>query len=88
MKLLIRIKKWYEYDPEKAKQLLAQAGLPDGFETTFMTSIDGSGQLLPLPMAEWIQRDLAKVGIKLKIQTSEWIQYVNNFTNGMLQRWG
>ncbi|GAB7056326.1 MULTISPECIES: ABC transporter substrate-binding protein [unclassified Paenibacillus] len=76
-------KKWYEYDPEKAKQLLAQAGLPDGFETTFMTSIDGSGQLLPLPMAEWIQRDLAKVGIKLKIQTSEWIQYVNNFTNGM-----
>ncbi len=27
--------KQYEYDPEKAKELLAAAGLPDGFETDF-----------------------------------------------------
>ncbi|ATY85901.1 peptide ABC transporter substrate-binding protein [Kyrpidia spormannii] len=76
-------KKWYLYDPEKAKQLLAKAGYPNGFETTLMTSVDGSGQLLPVPMAEWIQRNLAAVGIRVKLDTREWISYLSGYTNGM-----
>ncbi|MEB3101759.1 ABC transporter substrate-binding protein [Ferviditalea candida] len=73
----------YEYNPEKAKQLLAEAGYPNGFETTFQTSVDGSGQLIPVPMAEWIQRDLAKIGIKVKIETYEWITYIGVWLQGM-----
>lgn len=73
----------YEYNPEKAKQLLAEAGYPNGFETTFQTSVDGSGQLIPVPMAEWIQRDLAKIGIKVKIETYEWITYIGIWLQGM-----
>lgn len=71
----------YEYNPEKAKQLLAEAGYPNGFETIFQTSVDGSGQLIPVPMAEWIQRDLAKIGIKVKLETYEWISYLGIWTN-------
>jgi len=73
----------YPYDPAQAKKLLAEAGFPNGFETTWQTSVDGSGQLIPVPMAEWIQRDLAKVGIKMKLRTYEWITYIGYWIKGM-----
>jgi peptide/nickel transport system substrate-binding protein len=72
----------YGYDPDKAKQLLAEAGYPNGFETTMMTSVDGSGQIIPVPMAEYIQQDLAKVGIKIKLDTTEWISYLTKWAQG------
>jgi peptide/nickel transport system substrate-binding protein len=72
----------YGYNPDKAKQLLAQAGYPNGFSTQMMTSVDGSGQIIPVPMAEYIQQNLAKVGIQLKLQTSEWISYLTKWAQG------
>ena len=72
----------YSYDPAQAKKLIAEAGFPNGFETTWQTSVDGSGQLIPVPMAEWIQRDLAKVGIKMKLRTYEWITYIGYWIKG------
>jgi peptide/nickel transport system substrate-binding protein len=75
----------YGYDPDKAKQLLAQAGYPNGFGTTMMTSVDGSGQIIPVPMAEYIQQDLAKVGINIKLDTSEWISYLSKWAQGTPQ---
>ena len=52
-------KKWYGYDPAKAKQLLAQAGHPNGFTTDLYTdNVD------PYPkLFQSIQNDLAAVGI-------------------------
>jgi peptide/nickel transport system substrate-binding protein len=72
----------YGYNPDKAKQLLAQAGYPNGFSTQMMTSVDGSGQIIPVPMAEYIQQNLAKVGIQIKLQTSEWISYLTKWAQG------
>jgi peptide/nickel transport system substrate-binding protein len=78
----------YPYDPEKAKQLLAEAGYPNGFETIMLTSVDGSGQILPVPMAESIQQDLSKVGIKIKLETYEWIAYLSKWAQGMTSGYG
>jgi ABC-type dipeptide transport system, periplasmic component len=73
----------YKYDPSKAKQLLKEAGYGNGLTMTFETSTDGSGQLIPVPMAEWIQRDLAKVGINLKLKTYEWVDYLGKWQQPM-----
>ncbi|NYZ12391.1 ABC transporter substrate-binding protein [Azospirillum sp. RWY-5-1] len=66
----------YPYDVEKAKKLLADAGLANGFE------IDLWAMPVQRPynpnakrMAEMIQADLAKVGIKATIKQFEWGEY-------------
>ncbi|WP_028986444.1 ABC transporter substrate-binding protein [Thermicanus aegyptius] len=67
----------YEYNPEKAKQLLAEAGYPNGFEVTYGVPESGSGMQQPTTMAAAIQADLEKVGIRVKIQTFEWGSYLD-----------
>ncbi|MFF7706539.1 ABC transporter substrate-binding protein [Pseudomonas sp. NPDC007930] len=63
----------YPYDPAKARELLAKAGLKGGFSTTIWTRPSGS-LLNPNPAlgAQMLQADLAKVGIKADIRTIEW----------------
>jgi peptide/nickel transport system substrate-binding protein len=72
----------YERDPAKAKQLLAEAGYANGFKTIFQTSTAGSGQLLPVPMMEYLQRNLKEVGIDVEIQSFEWLSYVGLWFKG------
>ena len=64
--------KWYDYDPEAAKELLAQAGFPDGFETTFsfrdVTRIYVTRQP---QVAQEIQAQLAEIGVKINITPME-----------------
>lgn len=67
----------YEYNPEKAKQLLAEAGYADGFEVTYWVPESGSGMQQPRTMAAAIQADLAQVGIDVTIQTLEWGAYLD-----------
>ena len=73
----------YPYDPERARQLLAEAGLEDGFETAIRVPTSGSSMLIPVPMAEWIQRDLAQVGIDLEILTHDWVTYLGFWVKGL-----
>ena len=60
---------FYRYDLDKARELLAEAGMPDGFET----SIAVSETVLPgsRAMAQVWQQDLAEVGIVLSIEERE-----------------
>ncbi|MEJ7139100.1 ABC transporter substrate-binding protein [Amphibiibacter pelophylacis] len=63
----------YPYDPEQARKLLAQAGLPNGFETTLWVRSSGaSSNPNPRAGAELLQADLAKIGIKAEVRTLEW----------------
>ncbi len=63
----------YPYDVAKAKQLLADAGYPNGFATTIWVRPNGS-VLNPNPRAgaELLQADFAKVGVKAEIKVIEW----------------
>jgi peptide/nickel transport system substrate-binding protein len=72
-----------DYDPAGAKKLLADAGYANGFETVFQIPTGGSGEINPVPMAEWIAADAGKIGIKIKLQTMEWISYLHTWAQGM-----
>ncbi|WP_293760345.1 ABC transporter substrate-binding protein [uncultured Aquitalea sp.] len=63
----------YSLDVAKAKKLLAQAGYPNGFDTTVWVR-SSSSTLNPNPKAgaELLQADLAKVGIRAQIRVLEW----------------
>ncbi len=67
----------YPYDPEKAKTLLREAGYPNGLTVTFWVPQSGSGMQQPVTMAQAIQADLARVGIKVTLQTYEWGTYLD-----------
>lgn len=72
----------YPYDPEKAKELLEEAGY-DGKEIIFYVTQGGSGMLDPVAMATAIQADLAAVGMKVKIETYEWNTYLSKVNAGL-----
>jgi ABC-type transport system substrate-binding protein len=68
----------YEYNPDKAKSLLTEAGFPNGFETSIeCKSVD------PEPkVCESFQQDLAKIGIKLTINTLAGPNVIDDAGNG------
>lgn len=73
----------YPYDPAKAKALLAEAGYPNGF-TTDIWAMPVQRPYNPNArrMAEIIQADWAKVGVKAKIVTYEWGEYLKRSKAG------
>ncbi|MGC6389984.1 dipeptide ABC transporter periplasmic-binding protein DppA [Ewingella sp. S1.OA.A_B6] len=73
----------YPYDPAKAKELLKEAGHADGF------TIDLWAMPVQRPynpnarrMAEMIQSDWAKIGVKANIVTYEWGEYLKRAKAG------
>lgn len=73
----------YEYNPEKAKALLKEAGLADGF------TIDLWAMPVQRPynpnarrMAEMVQADWEKIGVKTKIVSYEWGEYLKRAKSG------
>jgi peptide/nickel transport system substrate-binding protein len=56
----------FHTDLARAKQLLTEAGYPEGFETTFSFNV-GTAQVSE-PMAALIKESLGKIGIKVEIQ--------------------
>ena len=72
-----------EYNVEKAKKLLIEAGFPTGFETELWT-LPVSRPYMPngKKLGELMQADLAKIGIKVKLQTFDWPTYLEKSKKG------
>ena len=73
----------WPYDPAQAKKLLAEAGLPNGFETTIWVRPNGS-VLNPSPKvgAELLQADFAKIGVKADVKVIEWGELIKQAKQG------
>ncbi|MDR0218112.1 MAG: ABC transporter substrate-binding protein [Enterobacteriaceae bacterium] len=73
----------YPYDPVKAKALLKEAGFENGFETDLWAMpVQRPYNPNARRMAEMIQADWAKVGVKAKIVSYEWGEYLKRAKNG------
>ena len=86
----------YEYNPQRARDLLKEAGFGQGIKE--ITWEDGRKEPLqfwympvsrpyypnPKEIAEAIAADLAKVGITVQLQTTDWTVYLDKSRNGQL----
>jgi peptide/nickel transport system substrate-binding protein len=82
--------KKYPYDPQKARGLLAEAGWKDsdgdgildrGGQPFSFEIVTNQGNEIRAKTAEIVQKQLAEIGMQVKIRTIEWAAFVNEFIN-------
>ena len=73
----------YPYDPAQAQRLLSEAGLPQGFETN-LWYMPVSRPYMPNAkrVAELIQADLARIGVRVQLVTDNWVGYRSRLMAG------
>jgi peptide/nickel transport system substrate-binding protein len=69
----------YPYDPDRARELLAEAGYPDGFEIDFNYPVNISRPYMPNPeqIFSAISAELEEVGITVNAVPNEWTDYLD-----------
>lgn len=69
----------YPYNRQQAKQLLSEAGYPNGF-TLDLWYMPLSRPYFPnpKPIAEAFAAELSAIGIKVNLQTEDWAAYLEN----------
>src|SRR5690625_4545197 len=73
----------YQYDVEKAKELLAEAGYEDGLEIDLWT-MPVARPYMPDPetVSEIIQSNLGEIGVEVNVVREEWAPYLEKTMNG------
>ncbi len=72
----------YPYDPERAKELLAQAGVSDLTTDLWYMPVQRPYNPDAKKMAELMQADLAKIGVTAELKTYEWGEYRKRVQGG------
>ncbi|MFO7772662.1 MAG: glutathione ABC transporter substrate-binding protein [Dehalococcoidia bacterium] len=65
----------YEYNPDLAKELLEDAGYPDGFSTTLRPAV--GRYHMDVEVATAVAADLEAVGIDVTMETMDWGTYIS-----------
>ena len=73
----------YKYNPDKARALLNEAGLGDGFDTDIWAMpVQRPYNPNARKMAEMIQQDLKNIGVRAKVVSYEWGTYLSKSRAG------
>jgi peptide/nickel transport system substrate-binding protein len=75
----------FKHDPAKAKELLAKAGNPDGFEFEIAYGNAAVQGVTYQDLGQKIQSDLAKVGIKVNLKPMDQVNLRTTYTGGKAQ---
>lgn len=70
----------WPYDPDLARDLLAQAGYREGFTTTLRAPEDTYYQ--DVAIAQTVAQQLGQVGVTVEVETVNWTMYANDLING------
>ena len=64
----------YSFDPDKSRELLAEAGFgsDDRIDMKVMITASGSGQMTPIPMNEFLQDTVRQCGFDVEFEQVEW----------------
>jgi peptide/nickel transport system substrate-binding protein len=76
----------FSYDPNKAKDLLTQAGYGPGgkpLKLSFAYPTGGSGNMFPGPMMEKLQGDFKAIGVQVTLMPMEWDSLISIFFDGL-----
>ena len=76
--------KYYEYNPDKAKQLLKDAGVSNLTTDFWYMSVTRGYFPDPKAIAQAMAGDLSKVGITVNLKTEDWAAYLKDRTDGKL----
>ncbi|MBD2181363.1 ABC transporter substrate-binding protein [Planktothrix sp. FACHB-1355] len=69
----------YKFNPQAAKQLLAQAGYPNGFDLElWYMPVSRPYFPTPKPIGEAFAADLNAIGIRVKLNTKDWAAYLED----------
>jgi peptide/nickel transport system substrate-binding protein len=67
----------YKFDPTAAKQMLSEAGYPNGFDLQlWYMPVSRPYYPTPKPIAEAFAADLSAIGIRASLQTKDWAAYL------------
>jgi peptide/nickel transport system substrate-binding protein len=72
----------FPHNPARARELLAQAGFPNGFTTRLDTPI--GRYLKDREISEAVAGQLSQVGVRMEVNTLEFAVYLQNFLNARL----
>jgi ABC-type transport system substrate-binding protein len=73
---------YWNYDPIRAKKLLADAGVGEGFSCTLLSNITNG---MHKSTAEVVQQNLADIGIQVQLALPDWANFVTLANRGQYE---